>query len=280
MLRIVAKKVEALIVWGRMPAKMKKLENLVFSSFFEKLILMIIGVNSITLGFETVPLIVARLGSVLTYVDLFCLYFFTLELSLKFYFKRMSYFKDPWAIFDLVVVAIAWVPAAGVFSVLRSLRVLRALRLISTIPRLRGVVSGLLGSLPGLGAVSAIMLLLFYVGAVVATKLFGATFPHWFGSLGASSYSLFQIMTLESWSMGIVRPVMEEFPRAWMFFVPFILVTTFTTLNLLIAVLVNAMQAETETAAQERDREGHLEREKMLEELRDIKAQLKELLSK
>jgi voltage-gated sodium channel len=76
----------------------------------------------------------------------------------------------------------------------------------------------------------------------MATKLFGAAFPDWFGSLGKSGYSLFQIMTLESWSMGIVRPVMEIYPYAWAFFLPFIMVTTFAVVNLLVGLIVNSMQ--------------------------------------
>jgi len=87
-----------------------------------------------------------------------------------------------------------------------------------------------------------LMALIFYIGAVMATKLFGDTFPQWFGSLGDSAYSLFQIMTLESWSMGIVRPVMEIHPAAWAFFVPFIMVTTFAVVNLLVGLIVNSMQ--------------------------------------
>ena len=112
----------------------------------------------------------------------------------------------------------------------------------------------------------------------MATKLFGQSFPVWFGSISASFFSLFQIMTLESWSMGIVRPVMEVYPFAWAFFVPFILVTTFTTLNLLIAVMVNAMHAETEEAAEERALESHQERQQMLDDLTYIKSRLKEVL--
>ena len=80
-------------------------------------------------------------------------------------------------------------------------------------------------------------------GGTMPTELFGEAFPEWFGSLGASLYTLFQVMTLESWSMGIVRPVMEKFPLAWMYFLPFILIATFMMLNLFVAVVVNAMQA-------------------------------------
>ena len=97
-------------------------------------------------------------------------------------------------------------------------------------------------ALPGMGSVFLLMGMLFYIGSVMATKLFGAAYPEWFGDLGRSAYSLFQIMTLESWSMGIVRPVMEQFPYAWAFFVPFIMVTTFAVVNLLVGLIVNSMQ--------------------------------------
>jgi voltage-gated sodium channel len=111
----------------------------------------------------------------------------------------------------------------------------------------------------------------------MSTKLFGASFPDWFGSIPKSAYSLFQIMTLESWSMGIVRPVMEKYVYAWLFFVPFILITTFTTLNLLIAVLVNSMQAESEAHAEQRAIESHDERLKIMADLQEIKKQISRL---
>ena len=96
-------------------------------------------------------------------------------------------------------------------------------------------------AVPGIGAIAGLMGILFYVGAVMATTLFGERFPEWFGSLGKSLYTLFQVMTLESWSMGIVRPVMEAYPNAWLFFVPFILVSAFVMLNLFVAVIVDTM---------------------------------------
>ena len=135
-------------------------------------------------------------------------------------------------------------------------------------------------AVPGLGAVAAILLLIFYVGAVMATKLFAAEFPQWFGDIWASTYSLFQIMTLESWSMGIVRPIMEKFPYAWAFFMPFILVTTFTMLNLFIAVIVNAMHAETDEAAEDRAQKGHDERLQVIEELQRLSLEVAELSKK
>lgn len=245
------------------------------SKSFERFILCLIVVNAITLGLETSQLMMRSFGNLLLLLDRVFLIVFSLEIVLKTYAWRARFFKDPWGWFDLVIIAVSWIPAAGGFSALRSLRVLRALRLVSAMPRLRKVVTGLLSSLPGLGAVTMLLLLLFYVGSVMATKLFGENFPQWFGNILASAYSLFQIMTLESWSMGIVRPVMEVYPYAWTFFVPFILATTFTTLNLLIAVIVNAMQSESETAAEKRAQESHEERLQLLKEFRELKEIIK-----
>ncbi len=254
---------------------MKRLKDFVESKAFELFIVIVIAINAIVLGIEVQISKSSDAFKVLDILDQIFLSIFVIEILLKMIVYRVRYFADPWRVFDFSVVGIALFPATGALSVLRSLRVLRALRMISVIPSLRKVVSGLLIAIPGLTAVGSILLLIFYVGAVIATRLFGGEFPEFFGNLGASAYTLFQIMTLESWSMGVVRPVMERFPWAWMFFVPFILVTTFTMLNLFIAVIVNAMQAETETAAAERAEQGHEERIQLFEEIAQIKESLK-----
>jgi voltage-gated sodium channel len=163
-----------------------------------------------------------------------------------------SFFRSPWNLFDFVIVGIALVPGAQGMSVLRALRILRVLRVISVAPRLRRVVEGFITALPGMGSVFLLMAIIFYIGSVMATKLFSDLFPEWFGTLGRSAYSLFQIMTLESWSMGIVRPVMEVYPYAWAFFVPFILMTTFAVVNLLVGLVVNSMQDAHQEETNER----------------------------
>jgi voltage-gated sodium channel len=185
----------------------------------------------------------ARFGSVLRTLDQAMLGFFVVELGLKLLARGLRFFRQGWNVFDLLVVAIALVPSSGPLAVLRALRVLRVLRLVSATPRLRFVVEALLHAIPGIGAIAGLMVILFYVFAVIVTKLFGASFPDWFGTLGASFYSLFQIMTLESWSMGIVRPVMQVYPWAWAVFVPFVIIATFTMLNLFIGIIVNTMQS-------------------------------------
>jgi voltage-gated sodium channel len=211
-------------------------------------------------------------------LDRLILAVFVIELGLRIAAYGRRFFRDPWSLFDLFVVMIALMPQAGPLSVLRALRILRALRLISAVPRLRRVVAALLSAIPGMGAIILLMCLIFYVAAVIATKLFGSRFPEWFGTIGESLYSLFQIMTLESWSMGIVRPVLEVYPHAWAFFVPFILIATFTMLNLFIAVIVNAMQSQHNIEVEQAEAAAHEERAVMLDEIRALRRDLDRLL--
>lgn len=244
----------------------------------QRIITILIIVNAITLGLETSPSVVAAIGPVLSALDHAILGIFVLELTLRIGYRRMSFFREGWNVFDLVVVLIAVAPTAPGLSVLRALRVLRVLRLITVLPRLRMIVQALLSSLPGLSMIMLLQALLFYVGAVISTKMFGEAFPEWFGTLGASLYTLFQVMTLESWSMGIVRPIMEAFPLAWAFFVPFILIATFTMLNLFIAVIVNAMQSlheeEVKEAGEDLRAAAHGEAQAVMEELGRLRAEL------
>ena len=209
---------------------------------FSNFIMGVIVVNAITLGLETSATAVSVAGGLINLIDQICLAIFVIEIIAKLFTFRLSFFKSGWNIFDFVIVGIALAPGTEGLSVLRALRILRVLRVISVAPSLRRVVEGFVTALPGMGSVFVLMAMIFYIGAVMATKLFGPAFPEWFGTLGLSGYSLFQIMTLESWSMGIVRPVMKEFPYAWAFFVPFIMVTTFAVVNLLVGLIVNSMQ--------------------------------------
>ncbi len=205
-------------------------------------IVITILINAVVLGLETSSELMGKYGLLLVTIDKICLFIFILELSLKMTAYRSRFWRSPWNIFDFLVVAVALVPGAGPWAVLRTLRVLRVLRLLTIVPSLRIVVAAFLHSIPGLSGVAAVMLIFFYTAAVLVTRLFGETFPEWFGSIGASLYTLFQIMTLESWSMGVVRPIMETYPYAWLFFVPFIIVATFTILNLFIGIIVSTMQ--------------------------------------
>ena len=249
------------------------------SDKIQKVIIGLVVINAIILGLETVPSIFGPYGDILVALDTVILAVFVVEILAKLLYRRHRFFLDGWNLFDFVIVGIALVPASGGLSVLRALRILRAFRLISAIPAMRRVVGALFSAIPGIMSVGAIILLIFYVSAVLATNFFGPKFPEWFGSLGDSFYTLFQVMTLESWSMGIVRPVMEQFPYAWIFFVPFILITSFAVLNLFIGIIVDAMQSQHE-AEEEHIQQGISDMLKsQSQEIGSLKAELSEIKS-
>ena len=222
------------------------IESFMAHSFIQHALVVLIVLNAAILGLETNQELMAEWGEVLHWLDHAILWVFIAEIIVLIASRGLGYFKDPWCVFDFIVVGIALIPASGSLSVLRALRVLRVLRLINKVESMRKVVGGLLSSLPGLGSVFGLILIIFYVAAVIATDLFREEFPDWFGNLGASAYTLFQVMTLEGWSQDIARPVMEHYPHAWIFFVLFILIATFIIFNLFIAVIVDSITADKE----------------------------------
>lgn len=220
----------------------KKAARWIESPTVQSGIIAVIVINAVILGLETSSSVMARWGTPLVILDKLCLAVFVVELSIKLWSYRGHFWRSGWNIFDFAVVAIALAPGAGIWAVVRSLRILRVLRLLTVVPSLRKVVAAFIHAIPGLSGVMAVMAIFFYTAGVLATRLFGGDFDAWFGTLGKSLYTLFQVMTLESWSMGIVRPVMEVHPWAFAFFVPFIIIATFTILNLFIGIIVSTMQ--------------------------------------
>ncbi len=253
----------------------EKLKSILEKPQFGSFIMGLIMFNAILLGMETSKPIMAAAGPLILLLDKLCLAVFVVELLMKMFVYRSRFFRDGWNIFDFIIVGISLVPATQGFSAIRALRILRVLRIISTVRSLRRVVEGFITALPGMASVFILMALIFYIGAVISTKLFADAFPDWFGTLGRSGYSLFQIMTLESWSMGIVRPVMEVYPLAWMFFIPFIMVTTFAVVNLLVGLIVNSMQ---DAHAEETNAETDAYRDGVKERLGAIEARLDQLI--
>ncbi len=257
----------------------KSLKSFIESKITNVFITIVILINAITLGLETSNTLVSKFGNVLTYIDKIALSIFVIELTIKLFVYRLSFFKNGWNNFDFIIVTIALIPSSGPLSILRAFRIFRALRLLSVIPSMKKVIQAMFYAIPGIASVGTIILLIFYISAVLVTNLFGKKFENWFGTIGDSMYSLFQIMTLESWSMGIVRPVMEEYPYAWAFFVPFILITTFAVLNLFIGIIVDAMQNQTNEDENKKDENSQsIFKEKIYsieKELKEIKTILK-----
>ena len=266
-----------------------RLRAIVDADWFQRFIIGVIVVNAIGLGLETIPSVEHAIGGFLTVVDHVALVIFFLEIAAKLLVHRLAYFKDAWNVFDFTIVGIALLPVSGGLSVMRALRILRAARIISVVPAMRRVVEALLHAVPSLGAVIALLAIIFYICAVMATKLFGSDFDELFGSLARSLFTLFQIMTLENWADGAVRPIMKVYPYAWLFFIPFILMVTFAVLNLFIAIIVNAMAeaAKDETEMLHKDAttvhadavRQNSQHEMLMKEIASLRAEIADLRS-
>jgi voltage-gated sodium channel len=281
---------EALIAADAADTRRARVARLVMSSRFQRAVISLILFNAFTLGLETSDRLMAEWGGLLHAVDRALLWIFTAELALRIYAFRGRFFRDPWGIFDLLVVGVSWAPDSGPLSVLRALRVLRVLRLVSVVPSLRNVVEAMLAALPGMGSIVLLLMLIFYVFAVMSVKLFGGVMEEQFGTLGSAFFTLFQLMTLDDWA-NIVKPAMEAKPWAWLFFMPFILIATFVVLNLFIGVIVESIQtlrearesadARVAQAASDAARsEAHLDAERLLSEIRALRAEVKALRDK
>ena len=245
---------------------------------FQRAITILIVINAITLGLETWDSVVEQWGDVLDVLDTAILAIFVVEIALRITAHGWRFFTNGWSLFDVFVVGIALTPSSGALSVLRALRILRAFRLVSAVPAMRSVIEALVKSLPGLSSIMLLLSLVFYVFAVMATKLYGDAVPERFGTLGASMYALFQVMTLEGWP-DVVNSVLEHHRFALLFFIPFMMLSTFTVLNLFIALIVDSMQklhqVEIEVHdAQERAAEA-ADRAKIGRELDELTAEIR-----
>ena len=240
---------------------------------FQQFIVGLILLNAATLGLETFPSMISSYGTELHLIDHAALYVFVAELIAKIYVYRSRFLRDPWNVFDALIIGIALAPASGGLSVLRSLRILRALRLLSVVPSLRRVVSALLRALPGMSSIVVLLSLVLYVAAVMSTKLYGATAPGYFGSLQTSLFTLFQTMTGEAWP-DIAREVMSVHPSAWIFFVIFILVCSFVVLNLFMAVVVSAMDEESAAERAELEMDSATSTRLILDELAALRREV------
>lgn len=249
---------------------------------FQRFIISVIIVNAIALGCETSAAAVAGFGGLLAVVDHLALGIFVVELAARLYVHRLRFFTDGWNWFDFLVVTVSLLPAGNGLSIVRSLRILRVLRLTAMVPSMRRVINAMLTAIPGIASLMALLLLLLYVGGVLATNLFGGIGDPRFGDLGSTVLTLFQITTGDGWS-DVMRDVMRQQPLAWIFFVCYLIVATFTMLNLFIAVVCSAMESgikDNESASEPApatDVPNSDSYEAILAEIRKLSAQVRSL---
>jgi len=261
---------------------MKKIRDFVDNPIVQNVILGVIILNSILMGLATSSEIMATSGTIINAIDYCCLDIFVIELILKIIAYNKDFIKSGWNIFDFIIVAISLVPNLQFFSALRTLRVLRVLRtlkslrvlrMVSGFKKLRIIATSIVESIPGILWTGFLLLIEFYVFAILGTTMFGQQFPDWFGSIGESFYTLFQVMTLESWSMGISRPVMEVYSWAWLYFVPFVICSAFIVMNVVVGIVVNTISETADKIAAE-DMAHAAELKKRLKERKEKKGKL------
>lgn len=259
----------------------EKLAGFLESENFQGFIVSLILINSILIGLETSPAYMEAFGHIIDQIDIIILVIFVIEMALKVYAFGSDFFKSPWNLFDMAVVLVSIVPSAGSFAVLRALRVLRTLRLLNNIPKLKIIIESLIHAVPSIGWIMVLLMIIYYIFAVIGTNLFGNDYPQYFGTLGDTMYTLFQIMTLESWSSAIARPILETNPSAVIYFVVFILIATYTTLNIFIAIVVNTMNELHRRGLAEEEKHikdfVHVENEQLLKRMSELQIEMKEL---
>jgi voltage-gated sodium channel len=235
------------------PGGIAWLATLTESWLFRNFILLCIILNAITLGIDAHYGEANPLGPWAENLDIIFLLIFTLELALEFAAQGPKRFlANGWNLFDTAVVAVSYISVAPAVSALRTLRVLRVFRLVSSVPQLRRVVEAIIGATPGILATSMVLALVFYIGSVMSTTLFGQDFPDKFGNLPTSALTLFQLTLFDDWG-ATVKELDQVYPWAWAFILAFTVLSAFAVLNLFIGVIVDAIQDVREEDAKKRD---------------------------
>ena len=248
------------------------------SNRFEYFIIALILGNGVLLGIETVPSIKEGYAAWLSAGHWATIGIFIAEAGLKMLAlapRSERYFRDNWNVFDFTIIVLSLIPAVGTFAVVaRMARLMRLLRLVSAVPELRLIVTTLVRSIPGMLHIAAVMSLLSYIYAILGYEFFHEHDPEHWNSLGTSLLSLFRVVTLEDWT-DIMYVAMELNSFAWVYFVSYVVLGSFVTINLFIAVVINNL----DEAKQERLRqlESVATRDELIDELRAARESLSRL---
>ena len=239
--------------------------------FFERpwvsaLITILIILNAIQLGLMTCPWFDPYKGKWFYRLDFAFICLFTVEILCRIFAFRKDFFCESQNIFDFIVVAVSWIPSP-VCRWASALRVFRAMLLLNRLSQLKSIMRSLMDALPNIGWVSVLLFIVYYVFAVLTTNMFGHDFAA-FQSLEKSLFSLFQLMTLESWPE-LLAPILEKHPYSWLVFIPFMVLTSYIFLNLVIGIIVTSMHDISLKKKSTEKRE--------IDEIRDLKEQMNAL---
>lgn len=270
---------------------MEKLRKFVESKAFQNTILIVIIINSIILGLQTFPAVNRSIGYLLGILDSLCLGIFIIEMLLKMIaYKFIGYFKSAWNWFDFIIIVtsvlsglavLSSIRILRVFRIFRSLKGLRGFKMISSLKPLQVIIGAIGRSIPGISWTALLLIIIYYIFAIIGVTQFGQAFPDWFGDIPKAMYTLFQVMTLESWSMGISRPVMEVFNYAWAYFVPFVLISAFVMMNVVVGIVVNAISEVAEmNKKEEHEENGTADIKAEIDAVKEHLAKLEDMLAK
>lgn len=263
---------------------MERLKRFIESRPIQMFIATIIVLNAIVLGLMTSKTIGATELYLLEMVDHACLVIFVVELVIKLIVYNKRFVYDSWNIFDFVVVVGSIVLISSSFSVLRAFRIFRILKVISEFPELRVLVAAMLKTIPSMTWALVLLVIIFYIFAVFGNALYGEAFPELYGDIGGSMFTLFQVMTFESWATAVARPIMAQFSYAWIYFFVFILLTSITVLNVMVGIVVDAVSQISEAENKKRLAENstgsdEVDLEREIQEIRDHLDNLETLLT-
>ena len=260
-----------------MPNLSRRIDSFVNATTFQNTIMALIMINAVVIGLDTYPGIRAEYGPLLSGIDQFIIWIFVVEITLRWisWSPRYMFLANGWNLFDFLIISVALLPTAPYFSIIRIFRVLRVLRAFRFIPGMSHLIVALLKSLPSLGHILFLTLILFYVYAVIGTSLYSEGSPKFFGSLHISLLTLFQIATLEGWP-DILTSISKTSPKAWIYMLSFILMGTFVVLNLVVGVIVNNLQMATQDPSEKLT--FHQETRKELSEIKNTLDRLEKRL--
>ena len=251
-------------------------ERLVHKPYFEYAIIGLILLNAALLGIETSPAMERQFGDLLHLGNQIILAVFILEALLKmlaFAPRADRYFRDGWNVFDFLIIAFALIPATGEFATIARLaRLLRALRLISAVKELRLIVAALVRSIPSVTHVLILMSIIVYIYAIIGYQLYHEHDPTHWRSLGVSVLTLFNIITLEGWTV-VMDNAMQLHPWSWIYFVSYVIIATFVVINLFVAIIINQL----DDAERQQELEQPISRAELMRELRSTQTALRRL---
>ncbi len=226
---------------------------------FELFVVAVIIGSALLVGLKTYDLHpLAQL--VAAWLDHLITLIFLTEITIRFIGEehKRNFFKNPWNIFDTLIVTISLIPIdnTDMALVARLVRVFRVLRMVSIIPELRMLLNSLIKALPQLGYVLLLMFIIFYIYAAMGSTLFEEINPELWGDVTISLLTLFRVMTFEDWT-DVMYETMTVYPLSWTYYITFIFFTAFAFLNMVIGIVVNVMNDEHNKLLKQKALEAH-----------------------